>query len=58
MKNFKPFIAIFCVCLVTACTSEPAENLKKAIVETTPETDGALNPAALFNPSNSINGTG
>ncbi len=54
MKNCKLIIAILATFLVGACTSEPSDDLQDSIVESTPESDGSDNPAALFDPSNSV----
>ncbi len=54
MKNYKLIIAILAAFAIGACTSEPSEDLQDSIVESTPESNGSDNPAALFDPSNSV----
>ena len=54
MKNYKLISALLSAFLISACTSEPDDDLQDSIVEATPDTVGALVPSALFDPSNSI----
>lgn len=54
MKNSTLIGAILTALLLSACSSEPSEDLQDSIVESTPETDGSVNPRALFDPSNGI----
>ncbi len=49
------FLMMFgAIALLTACGSDPSTDLQDSIVETTPATDGAVNPAAKFDPSNAV----
>ncbi len=49
------FLILFgAVALLTACGSDPSTDLQDSIVETTPATDGAVNPAAKFDPSHAV----
>ncbi len=54
MKMTKIIITLAAAMIISACESEPDTNLQDSIVETTPSTDGAVNPSAKFDPSNSI----
>ena len=54
MKNLKLISALLSALLISACSSEPSEDLQESIVEATPSTDGAVNPSALFDPSNGV----
>ena len=54
MKNYKLISVLLSALLISACTSEPSDDLQDSIVEATPDTVGALVPSALFDPSNSI----
>ena len=54
VKKLKLITALLSALLISACTSEPSDDLVESIVESSPETDGALNPSALFDPSDSI----
>lgn len=55
MKKLNLLIALLSsLILISACESEPSEDLQDSIVEATPETNGSVNPTALFDPSNSV----
>lgn len=54
MKNSKLIIALLAAFSISACSSEPSEDLQDSIVEATPESASALKPSAVFDPSNSV----
>ncbi len=54
MKITNIFIALSAVTLISACDPGPTEHLQESIVETTPATNGAVNPTASFDPSNAV----
>jgi hypothetical protein len=54
MKITNIFVTLAAVALVSACDPGPTEHLQDSIVETTPATNGAVNPTASFDPSNSV----
>lgn len=54
MNNSKWLIALLSVVLISGCESDNTTILEDSIVETTPATDGAVNPTAKFDPSNSV----
>ena len=54
MKAFRLITALFAALLIAGCTSDPSDDLEKSIVKVTPETDGNINPKALFDPSDGV----
>lgn len=54
MKITKILITLAVAALISACESEPSEDLQDSIVETTPETNDTVNPSALFDPASSV----
>ena len=54
MKITNIFVTLAAVALVSACDPGPTEHLQDSIVETTPASNGAVNPTASFDPSNSV----